>query len=64
VEISRKYTHTSDDSLEGFVDFLVKIYYPNAHPDFPAGGKFTPHLDKLQISESNKCLIIKLNDHL
>jgi hypothetical protein len=49
--VARKFTHINDDDLIGFVDFLVKIYHPNVHPDFPKGGIFTPHFDKLKISK-------------
>ncbi|KAI6218541.1 Cytochrome-b5 reductase [Aphelenchoides fujianensis] len=49
--VSRKYTHTSDDYQRGFIDFLVKIYGPNEHPEYPEGGLLTPWLDSLQINE-------------
>ncbi|KAI6233560.1 Cytochrome-b5 reductase [Aphelenchoides fujianensis] len=49
--VSRKYTHTSDDDQRGFIDFLVKIYGPNEHPEYPEGGLLTPWLDSLQINE-------------
>jgi hypothetical protein len=39
--------------LIGFVDFLVKIYHPDVHPDYPLGGKFTPHLDKMKLGKFN-----------
>ncbi|KAI6189538.1 Cytochrome-b5 reductase [Aphelenchoides bicaudatus] len=51
-EVSRKYTHTSDDDLIGYVDFLVKIYHPNVHPEYPDGGIFTPHLDNLKLNDN------------
>lgn len=51
-KIARKFTHVNDDDLIGFVDFLVKIYHPNVHPDFPLGGKFTPHLDKMKLNDT------------
>jgi NAD(P)H-flavin reductase len=28
---------------------MIKIYRPNANPDFPQGGKFTPYLEHLPI---------------
>lgn len=64
-EVARKYTHVNDDSLVGFVDFLVKIYHPSVHPDFPDGGVFTPHFDRLKISKffrSNTYLLAYFSD--
>ena len=35
----------------GTVDFVIKIYRPNEHPEFPDGGKLTPHFEKLQVGD-------------
>ena len=34
---------------EGYVDFVIKVYFANVHPRFPDGGKLTQLLDKLQV---------------
>ena len=31
--------------IQDSIDFLVKIYRPNTHPNFPHGGKYTPFLE-------------------
>lgn len=33
------------------IDFLVKIYRPNVHPNFPNGGKYTPFLETQKIGD-------------
>lgn len=34
---------TGDDEL-GYVDFVIKVYFKNVHPNFPDGGKMSQHL--------------------
>ena len=36
--VSRSYTPVSSDVDKGFVDFVIKVYRSNVHPDFPEGG--------------------------
>ena len=33
------------------IDFLVKIYRPNANPNFPNGGRYTPFLETQKIGD-------------
>ena len=47
----RSYTPvTSDDEL-GYVDFVIKVYFPNVHPKFPSGGAMTMYLENLQVGD-------------
>lgn len=33
----------------GYVDFVIKVYFPNVEPRFPAGGKMSMHLENLKV---------------
>jgi len=49
----RSYTPVSSDQTDkGYVDFIIKVYFPNVHPKFPDGGKMSMHLEKMKIGES------------
>lgn len=48
-DVIRNYTPTRDGY--GFVDFVVKIYFPNIHPKFPDGGKMSQHLHNMKIGD-------------
>ncbi len=37
-EVQRSYTPTTSDEHLGYVDFVIKIYYKNIHPQFPDGA--------------------------
>ena len=50
--VSRPYTPVSGDDLVGFVDFVIKIYLPNVHPKFPAGGAMSARFERLQVGEA------------
>lgn len=51
-DIVRSYTPiTSNDEL-GYVEFVIKVYFPNVHPKFPEGGAMTMHLQGLQVGDS------------
>jgi len=51
--VVRSYTPVSSDETDkGYVDFIIKVYFPNKHPKFPDGGKLTMHLEKMKIGES------------
>ena len=39
--VMRAYTPTSSDDDLGHFDLVVKIYWANEHPKFPAGGKMS-----------------------
>jgi cytochrome-b5 reductase len=47
----RAYTPTSSDDDVGIVDFVVKVYFKDVHPKFPAGGKLSQHLESLAIGD-------------
>ncbi|CAN0536099.1 unnamed protein product, partial [Ectocarpus sp. 8 AP-2014] len=47
--VTRSYTPTSSDINLGHVDFVIKVYRPNEHPNFPDGGKMSMHLEKLKV---------------
>ncbi len=36
----------------GYVDFVIKVYFPNVHPKFPDGGQMSYHLEKLNIGDT------------
>ena len=46
--VTRKYTPTSRVHEKGQVDFVIKIYFANVHPNFPDGGLMTQYLHKLK----------------
>uniref|UniRef100_A0A8D2D683 NADH-cytochrome b5 reductase n=1 Tax=Sciurus vulgaris TaxID=55149 RepID=A0A8D2D683_SCIVU len=39
--VIRPYTPVSSDDDKGFVDLVVKVYFKDTHPKFPAGGKMS-----------------------
>ena len=43
------YTPVSSDDDLGFVDFCIKVYFANTHPNFPDGGKMSQHLESLKL---------------
>ena len=53
-QVSRSYTPVSTDKNPGYVDFVIKIYKKNQHPDFPDGGFMSQKVDELNIGESFK----------
>ena len=53
-QVSRSYTPVSTDKNQGYVDFVIKIYKKNQHPDFPDGGFMSQKVDELNIGESFK----------
>ena len=50
--VSRSYTPVSSDVDKGFVDFVIKVYRSNVHPDFPEGGVMSQKIDTLEIGDS------------
>jgi cytochrome-b5 reductase len=52
VQHRRAYTPTSSDDDVGIVDFVVKVYFKDVHPKFPAGGKLSQHLESLAIGDT------------
>ena len=53
-QVSRSYTPVSTDNNVGFVDFVIKVYKSNEHPDFPDGGFMSQKVDQLEIGDSFK----------
>ena len=50
--VSRPYTPVSGDDLVGFVDFVIKVYFPHVHPRFPAGGAMSARFERLALGET------------
>ncbi len=50
--VSKSYTPVSSDVDKGFVDFVIKVYKSNVHPDFPEGGVMSQKIDTLEIGDS------------
>lgn len=49
--VDRAYTHVFEE--DGYFLIPIKIYRPNAHPQFPNGGELTPWLEKLEVINCN-----------
>ena len=49
--VQRSYTPVTSDDDVGYVDFIVKVYFP-LEPKFPKGGAMSQHLESLQIGQS------------
>lgn len=50
--VMRSYTPVSSDEEKGYVDFVIKVYAKDVHPNFPQGGKMSQYLDSLKIGDS------------
>ncbi|XP_068121605.1 NADH-cytochrome b5 reductase 1 [Hyperolius riggenbachi] len=46
----RPYTPVSCED-NSYVEFIIKIYFRDVHPDFPEGGKMSQYLDNLSIGD-------------
>ena len=51
-DVMRSYTPVSSDDELGYVDFVIKTYFPNVHPKFPGGGSMTMHLENLKVGDT------------
>jgi cytochrome-b5 reductase len=52
-KVIRSYTPVSSDKNDqGYVDLIIKVYFPNVHPKFPEGGKMTMYLENMKIGDS------------
>ncbi|XP_023180204.1 NADH-cytochrome b5 reductase 3 isoform X3 [Drosophila hydei] len=49
--VIRPYTPISSDDDVGYVDLIVKVYFKDTHPKFPAGGKMTQHLEEMELGD-------------
>ena len=36
----------------GYVEFIIKVYFANEHPRFPAGGVLTQHMEQMKIGDT------------
>jgi len=50
--VIRPYTPTSSDDDLGFVDLVIKVYFPGVHPRFPDGGKMSQYLEKMELGST------------
>jgi len=50
-DVIRSYTPVSSDDDVGYVDFVIKVYFP-LQPKFPNGGQMSQYLESLQIGDS------------
>ncbi|XP_030221914.1 NADH-cytochrome b5 reductase 2 [Gadus morhua] len=48
----RAYTPVTSDEHQGYVDLVVKVYYKDSHPSFPAGGKMSQYLDDMAVGDA------------
>ncbi|XP_017843409.2 NADH-cytochrome b5 reductase 3 isoform X2 [Drosophila busckii] len=49
--VIRPYTPISSDDDVGYVDLIIKVYFKDTHPKFPAGGKMTQHLEQMEVGD-------------
>ncbi|KAH8261494.1 hypothetical protein KR044_010317, partial [Drosophila immigrans] len=49
--VIRPYTPISSDEDVGYVDLVVKVYFKDVHPKFPAGGKMTQYLEQMELGD-------------
>jgi len=47
--VQRSYTPISSDDDLGYVDLIIKVYFPNEQ--FPEGGQMTQHMESLKIGD-------------
>ncbi|XP_018400866.1 PREDICTED: NADH-cytochrome b5 reductase 3 isoform X1 [Cyphomyrmex costatus] len=50
--VIRSYTPVSSDDDRGYVDLVIKVYFKNAHPKFPEGGKMSQYLENMNIGDT------------
>lgn len=50
--VQHAYTPISSDDERGYVDFLIKVYFPNQHPKFPHGGRLSQKLHQLKAGDT------------
>ncbi|XP_048511835.1 NADH-cytochrome b5 reductase 3 isoform X2 [Athalia rosae] len=50
--VIRAYTPVTSDDDHGYVDLVVKVYFKDVHPKFPAGGKMSQYLESLNIGDT------------
>lgn len=52
--VMRAYTPVSSDDDLGRFTLCIKVYFANAHPKFPLGGKLSQYMEQLQIGDMIK----------
>jgi len=50
--VIRPYTPITSDDERGYMDLMIKVYFKDVHPKFPAGGKMTQYLENLKIGDT------------
>ncbi len=50
--VSRPYTPVSDDGAKGVVDLVVKVYFKDVNPRFPAGGLMSQRLEAMAVGDT------------
>lgn len=51
-KVIRAYTPTSSDDDLGFFELIIKVYFANEHPRFPAGGKMSQLFHKMKVGDT------------
>lgn len=49
--VIRAYTPISSDDDRGTFTLCIKVYFPNVHPKFPAGGKMSQYMERMNIGD-------------
>ncbi|KFM78000.1 NADH-cytochrome b5 reductase 2, partial [Stegodyphus mimosarum] len=50
--VTRPYTPVSSEDDKGYFDLVIKVYFKNVHPKFPAGGKMSQYLNNMNIGDT------------
>lgn len=50
-KVMRAYTPSSLNGTLGFVEFVIKVYFPNDHKDYPEGGALTRFLNEVNVGD-------------
>jgi len=52
-DVSRSYTPTTSDDEKGYVDFVIKVYFPHPTEErWKFGGKMSQHLNNMSIGDT------------
>lgn len=51
-DIIRSYTPITSNDERGYVEFIIKVYFPDVHPKFPDGGAMTMFLEGLKVGDT------------
>lgn len=49
--VIRPYTPVSSDDDKGYMDLVIKVYFKDVNPKFPAGGKMSQYLNNMEIGD-------------